>query len=201
MSNLHFCLERLKEAFYGLPSVTPKYAAKLASDFIKLPAESRRKLLDELRDAEASIRVCSVCGNYSSGDVCDICADKERTDSVICVVEEAMDVVSMEETGFNGKYHVLGGRIDPLNKILPENLNIDSLFRRLEGGAVTEIILATNLNRKGLATARYLYNEIKRRFGHVKVSHPAHGLSEGSEIIYVNARTLKEAMDERRPFE
>ncbi|MDO9514457.1 MAG: recombination mediator RecR [Elusimicrobiota bacterium] len=201
MSNFYFCVERLKEAFYTLPSVTPKFAAKLASDFIKLPPESRKKLLDELREAEGSIRVCSVCGNYSSEDVCDICADKERDSSIICVVEEVMDVTSVEEAGFNGMYHILGGRIDPLNKILPENLNIVSLFKRLESGAVKEVILATNLNRKGIATARYIYNEIARRFGAIKISHPAHGLSEGSEIIYVNAHTLKEALEGRRSFE
>ncbi|MBA3053011.1 MAG: recombination mediator RecR [Candidatus Omnitrophota bacterium] len=201
MSNFYFCVERLKEAFYALPSVTPKFAAKLASDFIKLPPESRKKLLDELREAEESIRVCSVCGNYSSEDVCDICADKERDTSIICVVEEVMDVSVVEDAGFNGMYHILGGRIDPLNKILPENLNIESLFKRLESGAVKEVILATNLNRKGIATARYIYNEIARRFGDIKISHPAHGLSEGSEIIYVNAHTLKEALEGRRSFE
>ncbi|PKM99959.1 MAG: recombination protein RecR [Elusimicrobia bacterium HGW-Elusimicrobia-2] len=201
MSNFYFCVERLKEAFYTLPSVTPKFAAKLASDFIKLPPESRKKLLDELREAEGSIRVCSVCGNYSSEDVCDICADKERDSSIVCVVEEVMDVSVVEDAGFNGTYHILGGRIDPLNKILPENLNIESLFKRLESGAVKEVILATNLNRKGIATARYIYNEIARRFGDIKISHPAHGLSEGSEIIYVNAHTLKEALEGRRSFE
>jgi len=201
MSSFYFCLERLKEAFYTLPSVTPKYAAKLASDFIKLPADTRKKLLNELSDTEGSIKICSVCGNYSSEEICDICADKERDSSLICVVEEVMDVTSVEDAGFNGMYHVLGGRIDPLNKILPENLNMDSLFKRLETGSVKEVILATNLNRKGIATSRYIYNEITRRFGDVKISHPAHGLSEGSEIIYVNPHTLKEALEERRPFE
>lgn len=194
-------MERLKEAFYTLPSVTPKYAAKLASDFIKLPADARKKLLNELSDAEGSIKVCSVCGNYSSDEICDICSDESRDASLICVVEEVMDLAVLEDAGFNGKYHILGGRIDPLNKILPENLNMDSLFKRLEGGAVKEVVLAMNLNRKGIATARYIYNEITRRFGNIKISHPAHGLSEGSEIIYVNPHTLKEALEGRRSFE
>lgn len=201
MSNFYFCVERLKEAFYTLPSVTPKFAAKLASDFIKLPTEARKKLLNELGDAEGSIKICSVCGNYSTEEICDICGDGKRDSSLICVVEEVMDVSVVEEAGFNGMYHILGGRIDPLNKILPENLNIVSLFKRLESGAVKEVILATNLNRKGIATARYIYNEIARRFGDIKISHPAHGLSEGSEIIYVNAHTLKEALEGRRSFE
>lgn len=194
-------LEKLKEAFYSLPSVTPKTAARLASDFIKLEQGERQRVLKEIVDASASIRVCKICGNFSTGEICDICLDPERPGSIVCVVEEVMDIKAIEEAGFSGKYHVLGGRIDPLNKVLPADLNIDFLYNRLAEGNIKELILATNLNRKGLATARYIYNEVKTKFPGVSVTQPAHGLSEGTEIIYVNPQTLKEAFEERKQFQ
>jgi len=201
MSSILRCLERLKEAFYALPSVTPKGAAKLATDFIKLSQEERVKFMNEISQASQSIKICAVCGNFSTADICDICSDTGRRDEVVCVVEDVMDVTALEDAGFDGKYHVLGGRIDPLNKVMPDDLNIAALFKRLAEGKIKEVIIGTNLNRKGAATARYIFNEIKRNFGNITVTQPAHGLSEGSEIIYVNPQTLKEAVERRTSFQ
>ena len=201
MSRILSYIRKLKDAFYSLPSVTPKYAEKLTSDFIKLTKEQRCQLLDDMKDASENIGICGICGNFSTGEKCDICADEHRRDDILCVVEEVADVLAVENTSFNGRYHILGGRIDPLNKVLPEDLHIDALVRRLESGKVKEIIIATNLNRKGLATARYLYHEIEQKFPGIIVTQPAHGLSEGSEIGYVNPHTLKEAIDDRRKFQ
>ena len=200
MSSFPPYLEKLKDAFYSLPSVTPKNAVRLASDFIKLEPGERQRILKEIVDAAGSIKVCKICGNFSTDEICDICADPERSSAVICVVEEVMDIRAIEEAGFSGRYHVLSGRVDPLNKVLPADLNIAALYDRISSGNIKELILATNLNRKGLATARYIYNEVKQKFPEVSVTQPAHGLSEGSEIIYVNPQTLKEAFEERKKF-
>ncbi|MCD6423594.1 MAG: recombination protein RecR [Elusimicrobia bacterium] len=200
MSRMPKYLKDLIDAFYSLPSVTPKNAQRLAIDFIKLAPQNRKKILEKITDAVLKIKNCIVCGNLSTEDLCEICSDERRDKEVICVVEEIGDVLAIEETDFNGVYHILGGRIDPLNKISPDDLKIEALFERIKNGKVREVILAMNLNKKGLATARYLFNELRQRFPKLKITQPAHGLSEGSEIVYVNPHTLKEAFEERKNF-
>ncbi|MCD6412885.1 MAG: recombination protein RecR [Elusimicrobia bacterium] len=200
MSSFPKYLEKLKDAFYALPSVTPRSAEKMAVDFVRLPREKRSEILKDISAASTEIKVCRICGNYSNEEVCEICSDSSRDSGVVCVVEEPFDVYAVEDAGFNGKYHILGGRIDPLNKISPSDLRINSLMKRLSSGKIKEIILATNLNRKGIATARYIFNEIKREFPEIAVTQPAHGLSEGTEIVYVNPHTLKEAFEDRKEF-
>ncbi len=187
------------EAFSSLPGIGRKSAARLAFHLLKKPVEESEEIAKRIINARRKLKACSVCGNLAEADLCDICADKSRSKSVICVVEEPSDVSAIEATSeFRGCYHVLGGVLSPLDGISPENLNIDSLKSRVKEG-VTEVILATNPSTEGEATATYLTSILKGRG--VKMTRIARGLPAGGSLEFADKTTLARAMENRTPLE
>ena len=175
-----------------LPSVGEKTAARYAYHILNAPEEEAEALIEAIRTVKREVHFCSVCGNYTENDVCEICATRDK--SVICVVKEPKDIVALEKVkDFKGVYHVLGGVISPLEHIGPDDLRIKELIARLDG--VDEVILATNPDVEGEATAMYLARLIKP-LG-IKCTRIARGLPEGSVIEYADESTLSRALASR----
>ncbi|MCS7171975.1 MAG: recombination mediator RecR [Armatimonadetes bacterium] len=190
-------LARLVEELERLPTVGPKTAQRLAFHILRMPEEQVRALAQALLDARAQIRPCSVCFTWTDVDPCALCTSPSRDPSVLCVVEDARDVLAMERTReFKGRYHVLQGAISPLEGVGPEDLRIRELLQRLQGGEVREVIIATNPRVEGDATALYLTRLI-RPLG-IKVTRIAHGLPVGGDIEYADEVTLAKALEGRR---
>ncbi|HEX9247550.1 MAG TPA: recombination mediator RecR [bacterium] len=190
-------LVRLIEELSKLPTVGPKTAQRLAFYMLSMPAEDAEALASAILEAKRRIRYCSVCANITETDPCELCTDAKRDQSVICVVENPRDVAAMERTReFRGLYHVLQGAISPLDGIGPDDLRIAELLRRLAGGTVLELIVATNPRVEGEATALYLAKVIKP-LG-VKVTRIAHGLPVGGDLEYADEVTLARALEGRR---
>lgn len=180
-----------------LPGIGPKSAQRIAFYVLKAQPEYVTNLANALLEVKAKISFCEVCGNFAEGNQCLVCANTRRADEVICVVEEAKDVEAIERTGeYHGKYHVLGGVIDPINNIGPDELNIVSLMRRLQSGGAQEVILATNPNVAGEATAAYLAR-LLAPLG-VTVSRLALGLPVGGDLEYADEITLGRAFSGRQ---
>ena len=175
-----------------LPSVGEKTAARYAYHILNAADEETDALIDAIRTVKREVHFCSVCGNYTENEVCDICASRDK--SVICVVKEPKDIIALEKVkDFKGVYHVLGGVISPLERVGPDDLRIKELIKRLDG--VDEVILATNPDVEGEATAMYLARLIKP-LG-IKCTRIARGLPEGSVIEYADERTLSRALASR----
>jgi len=188
---------RLIDQLAKLPGIGPKTAQRLAFYLLNAPAEVALNLAGVVEEARKTIRHCSVCGNFTDEDPCFICGDQRRRRDVICVVERPRDVVAMEKArGFKGLYHVLQGAISPMEGVGPEQLRIKQLLRRLEGGEVKEVILATNPNVEGDATALYLAG-LLRPLG-LRVTRIAHGLPVGADLEYADEVTLSKALEGRR---
>jgi len=180
-----------------LPGVGPKSAQRIAFHLLQADAVDVKRLVDALTEVKEKVRFCVTCGNVAEGEQCRICADPRRDGSSICVVEEPKDVVAIERTReFRGRYHVLGGAISPLEGIGPEQLRIRELIARLEDGVVTEIILATDPNIEGDATAAYL-TRMLRPMG-LQVTRLASGLPVGGDLEYADEVTLGRAFAGRR---
>jgi recombination protein RecR len=164
---------------------------------LKSPQELAQELADAALDVKTKIGLCETCFSLTDVQPCRICANPERSDEVICVVEQPSDINSIEKSGaFSGTYHVIHGALSPLDDIGPEDLKIDALEKRIKSGGVKEIILATNLNREGEATAAYLADRLKNL--DVKVSRIAHGVPMGSDIEYTDGVTLGHALSGRK---
>ena len=190
-------IEQLSQEFSRFPGIGPKTALRLVYHLMKRPKEEAHRLAHAIREVADRIRPCQRCGNFSEGDLCEICANPRRDKSVICVVEEAYEVGAIERTGqFHGLYHVLGGHLSPLDGIGPEELNLHGLLGRIEEPGVEEIILATNASVEGEATAVYLDNVIRPRGP--KVTRLARGIPVGSDLEYVDGTTIAEALSGRR---
>lgn len=178
-----------------MPGIGKKSAARLAFHLLKRPAEDSEEIARRIVNARRNLRPCKICGNLAEGGICDICSDKSRDNSIICVVEEPSDVSAIESTGgYRGTYHVLGGALSPLDGIAPENLNIDSLLKRSEEG-VREIILATNPSTEGEATASYLSSVLKK--AGIKITRIARGLPSGGSLEFADKTTLARALENR----
>ena len=189
-------LARLTEQFERMPAVGRKSAQRMAFYVLGLSEEQAQEFADAITDAKRSIRCCSVCQNLSADDVCSICADEKRDHSVICVVEDAQDVMAFERTReFNGGYHVLHGVISPLDGVGPEQLRIRELMSRLADESVKEVIMATNPTVDGEATASYLARCIKPMG--VKVTRLAYGIPVGGNLEYADDVTLSRALEGR----
>ena len=180
-----------------LPGIGPKSAQRIAFHVLATEAADVERLAQVLLDVKSKVRFCEVCGNVAESDRCRICLDPRRSEDVLCVVEEAKDVVAIERTReFRGKYHVLGGAINPINGIGPDNLRIRELMTRLADGNVTEVILATDPNIEGEATATYLARMLRGM--DVPVSRLASGLPVGGDLEYADEITLGRAFEGRR---
>jgi recombination protein RecR len=187
---------RLIEEFGKLPGIGPKTASRLAFHLLRGPREEATALAEAILEVKERIRLCSRCFNITEGDPCAICADPER-DSAICVVEEPLDVLALERTGqFKGRYHVLHGAVSPIEGIGPEQLKIQELLQRVRVENPDEVILATNLDIPGEATATYLHRLLVP-LG-VNVTRPASGLPVGGDLEYADEITLGRALAGRR---
>ncbi|NLZ39578.1 MAG: recombination protein RecR [Firmicutes bacterium] len=184
-------------ALQKLPGIGPKTAQRLALFILTLPREEVIKIARAMVDAKEKTHYCCVCGNYTDGEKCSVCADHRRDASLICVVQEARDVLAMERMReYKGLYHVLGGAISPIDGIGPEQLRIRELLERLQNSKVQEVILATNPTVEGEATALYVARLIKP-LG-ITVTRIAHGLPVGGDLEYADEVTLARALEGRR---
>jgi recombination protein RecR len=180
-----------------LPGIGPKSAQRIAFHLLKLPAEDAARLAHAIEEAKAKVTFCTRCFNVSEGSECAICGDSRRDTTIVCVVEEPRDIVAVEKTGeFKGRYHVLQGAISPIEGIGPEQLRVRELLTRLEPEGVTEVILATNPNIEGEATAMYLARLLKP-LG-LRVTRIASGLPVGGDLEYADEVTLGRALEGRR---
>jgi recombination protein RecR len=190
-------IARLLEELERLPGIGPKSAQRLAFHILRADDEAASRLAESILEVKRSIRFCTRCFNFAEGELCEICADPRRDCAVICVVEEPRDVVAIERTGeFHGTYHVLGGAISPIDGIGPDQLHVMELIQRLEDGAVTEVVVATNPNVEGETTALYLARLIKP-LG-IRVTRIASGLPVGGDLEYADEVTLGRALEARR---
>jgi recombination protein RecR len=188
---------RLIEALQRLPGIGPKTAQRLTFFLLKRPPDEVRELAESLTAVKEKISYCRVCFNVTDDDPCRICADPARDGRLICIVEEPNDLLAMERTGeFRGRYHVLLGALSPLDGIGPEDLKVRELLARLDAGGTTEVILATNPNVEGEATALYLA-KLLRPLG-VRVTRIARGLPVGGDLEYADQVTLAKALEGRR---
>lgn len=183
-----------------LPGVGPKSAQRIAFHILSADGEDVARLAHALTEVKARVRFCEICGNVSEHAQCRICTDPRRNPAVLCVVEEAKDVVAIERTReFRGKYHVLGGAINPIDGVGPDDLRIRELMSRLADGAVEEVILATDPNIEGEATATYLARMLRGM--DIPVSRLASGLPVGGDLEYADEVTLGRAFEGRRRME
>jgi recombination protein RecR len=188
---------RLIEAFQRLPGIGPRTAQRLTFYLLKRPADETRELADALLAVKSSISYCRQCFNVTDSDPCRICADPARDARLLCVVEEPNDLLAMERTGeYRGRYHVLLGALSPLDGIGPDDLKVRELFDRLAREPVEEIILATNPNVEGEATAIYLSKLLKPYS--VRLTRIARGLPVGGDLEYADQVTLSKALEGRR---
>jgi recombination protein RecR len=188
---------RLIEALQRLPGIGPKTAQRLAFFMLKRPASEVRELAESMVAVKERIVSCSICFNVTDQDPCRICSDPARDPATLCIVEEPNDLLAMERTGeFKGRYHVLLGALSPLEGIGPDDLKVRELLARVEAGGTAEVILATNANVEGEATALYLIKLI-RPLG-VRVTRIARGLPVGGDLEYADQVTLAKALEGRR---
>lgn len=187
-------LERLTEQFAKLPGIGGKTAQRLAFYLLSQPQEEAEEFADALLEARRSVHLCPVCQNLTDRDVCPICEDEERDHGLICVVAEPKDVVAMERAReYHGVYHVLHGVISPLNQVGPDDLRIRELLERVGKGGVREVIMATNPDTEGEATAMYLSRLLRPL--EVRVTRLAYGIPVGSQLEYADEVTLLRALE------
>jgi len=188
---------RLIQEFHKLPGVGPKSAQRLTYYLLRAPQEEALALAQAIMEVKEKIAFCSVCQNVTDTDPCLICTDSQRDRSLICVVEEPLDILALERSrSYHGLYHVLHGVISPMDGVGPEDLKVEELLERLKGAAVSEVILATNPNLEGEATAMYL-NRLLRPLG-MRVTRLARGLPTGADLEYADDLTLARAIEGRQ---
>ena len=193
-------LDELIEVFGKLPGIGKKSAMRIAFDILEKNEIEIENILSTIKDAYTSIKHCSICGNLCEGEICEICSSEKRDKSVICIVESVKDVIAFEKSEtYNGLYHVLGGKIDPLNGVTIEDLNISELIKRLDEKDVEEVILALNPDMEGETTALYLIKMMKNKG--VKVSQIASGIPMGGNIEFTDMATLGRSLEGRREIE
>jgi recombination protein RecR len=179
-----------------LPGVGQRTAQRLAFHLLRASKDEALALATAIGDVKERVRFCRECGNLTEDEVCGICLDARRDHTIVCVVEQPADVISVERTHeYRGLYHVLGGSLSPLDGVEPEHLRIDELFRRVERNGIEEVVLATNPNMTGEATAGYLADRLR---GRVRVTRLASGLPVGGDLEYADEVTLGRALAGRR---
>ncbi len=191
-------VQNLIEYFQKLPGVGPKSAARLTYYLIRMPKDEVNNFAQAIIDLKEKTVLCEQCFNISESNPCEICSAPERNKSVICVVEEPLQVLALDKSGFNGLYHVLHGVISPLNNVGPEELRIRELLPRLKDDTVKELILATNPTMEGEATAMYI-KKLVAPLG-IKITRIASGLPVGGDLEYADEVTLSRSLEGRRDF-
>lgn len=189
--------ERLTSALKRLPGVGPKQAERFAIHLLRAPRTEVEGLVDALREAKAAMRLCARCGDFTDKEICRLCSDPARDAAVLCVVEETQDLAAIERSrSFNGLYHVLHGSLSPLDGVGPDRIKAKELVERVRAGGIKEIVLATDPDTEGEATALYLAQILKPYS--VKVTRIAHGVPLGGDLDYLDERTLSYALSGRR---
>ncbi|CEI80262.1 recombination protein RecR [Oceanobacillus oncorhynchi subsp. incaldanensis] len=190
-------ITKLMDSFSKLPGIGPKTAARLAFFVLNMKDDDVMNFANALVNAKRELTHCSVCGHITDQDPCAICQDTSRDGSIICVVQDPKDVIAMEKMKeFRGKYHVLHGAISPMDGIGPEDINVPDLINRLKDEEVEELILATNPNIEGEATAMYISRLVKP--SGIRTTRIAHGLPVGGDLEYADEVTLSKALEGRR---
>ena len=198
MSSYTQSIQNLMNELSRLPGIGMRSAERIAFHLLKQKADDAMKLAEAIRDVKTRIKHCSVCYNLTEADPCAICTDASRDQSVVCVVEQPKDLLALESAGlYRGSYHVLLGRISPLDDIQPKDLTIDGLMKRLASGSVREVIMGTNPNMEGDGTALHLQNLIGQ-YPNVNVTRLARGLPTGSNIEFANRNILADAISGRQ---
>jgi recombination protein RecR len=189
-------VENLVAQLSKLPGVGSRTAQRLAFHLLQRPKDEALALAQAIEDVKERVRFCRDCGNLTEDEVCAICLDPRRDHALICVVEQPVDLISLERTHeYRGLYHVLGGALSPLDGVEPEHLRVDELLSRVERNGVQEVVLATNPNMTGEATAAYLADRLR---GRVRVTRLASGLPVGGDLEYADEVTLGRALSGRR---
>ena len=189
-------VENLVSQLTRLPGVGTRTAQRLAFHILRVPKEEASALAAAIAEVKERVRFCSECGNLTEEEVCSICRDARRDRAVVCVVEQPADLISLERTHeFRGLYHVLGGSLSPIDGVEPEHLRIGELIQRVERNGIEEVVLATNPNMTGEATAAYLADRLR---GRVRVTRLASGLPVGGDLEYADEVTLGRALAGRR---
>ena len=190
-------LQELADQFARLPGIGGKTAQRLAFHVLGLPLEDAREFADAIINAKTTVKTCPVCQNLTDRELCPICADAQRDKRVICVVAEPRDVIALERSReFNGTYHVLHGVISPLNHVTQDDIKIRELLHRVASGEVQEVIMATNPDTEGEATAMYISRLLRPM--EVKVTRLAYGVPVGSQLEYADEVTLSRALEGRQ---
>ena len=190
-------LEKLVEQFARLPGIGGKSAQRLAFYVLGLPEEEAKEFADAILDAKHSVTCCPVCQNFTAGGLCPICSSPKRDSSTICVVADPRDVAAIERSReFNGQYHVLHGVISPLNHVTQDDIRIKELLKRVSTGEVREVIMATNPDTEGEATAMYISRLLRPM--EVRVTRLAYGVPVGSQLEYADEVTLSRALEGRQ---
>ena len=192
-------LNKLIEQFGNLPGIGPKTAERLAFHILKADPAEALALAEAISDVKHNIHQCRVCYNLAESELCSICADTRRDHSILCVVEQPKDIISLEKTGLcRWVYHVLNGHIAPLEGVEPDDLTIDALLKRIRAGGISEVVMATNPNLEGDGTSLYIHSLLSTM--NVKITRLARGLPSGSSIEFSGASILQDAILGRTAF-
>ncbi len=201
MSELTESVSKLVNELARLPGIGKKSAERLAYHILRIPRDEAMALAEAIRDVKDNVRYCRTCYNLAEGDECVICRDSRRDRSILCVVEQPRDLMALEQTGmYRGLYHVLLGRIAPLEGIGPEQLTIDALVRRVREGSFEELVMATNPTVEGDGTALHISNVLSELPVSLRITRLARGITSGSVLEYANKEILSDALDGRREF-
>lgn len=193
-------LENLAKTLSRLQGIGPKSANRIAYSLIKTPSDFNKLLAENIATIQDKVKPCSVCGSYTETDPCPVCMDASRDQSLLCIVEQPQDVVSILSSGaYNGLFHVLGGAINPLNGVGPENLSFDLLMKRINEGQFTEIIIATNPTEEGDTTALFIRHLLKDK-PEISLTRLASGLPIGGDLEYADRTTLTHSLRGRIKF-
>jgi len=196
MSHYPPSILKLIKSLSRLPGIGEKTAERLAMHILRAPRSEAERLSSNIIEVKNKIKLCSICFGLSDSDICNICSDRTRTPSILCVVEQPADMVAIEKSGaFTGLYHILEGVLSPMDGIGPDNIRIKELISRIAQGEIKEVVLATSTNVEGEATAAYIAERIENYS--IKVTRIASGVPIGGDLKYVDQVTLKKAMETR----
>lgn len=199
MSSYTHSIQNLINQFASLPGIGMRSAERIAFHLLKQKPEDAMQLAEAIRDVKTRIKHCSICYNLTEADPCDICSNPTRDQSVVCVIEQPKDLLALESTGlYKGVYHVLLGRIAPLEGIDPADVTVEPLMERLASGTIRELIMGTNPNMEGDGTALHIQQQVQARFPNVQITRLARGLPAGSNIEYANRNILADAIAGRQ---
>lgn len=196
-------IQQVVDSFERLPGIGPKTAERLTFYLLHVPQGELDRFAESVQNLKKETVICSTCFNIGESDPCSICTDPERNHAILCVVEQPLDVIALEKSKkYHGVYHVLNGKIDPLNNIGPEEIRISELLRKVKDteSEITEVILATNPTMEGEATAMYIAKKIKEIGNPLRISRIGRGLPIGADIEYADPTTLDRAMEGRSEY-